>query len=331
MDLARYINGFERLTSSLPSVAQNYGCSKYKFIVDALWSYIRYGATPNEYIGWEFYRLSSIERKKYFTARHCNKYYPKFNPRELSHCFDNKHEANMLFSNFITRDWLYCGKAGLEEIERFIQSHDKIIVKPSNESQGKGVHIYKGESTEQLKATNSLLEDFVIQHPLISKLNNTCVNTVRVYTLKTNTLHRKDEVKRLNLQQIGNTLFLSTVIRVGGQNSEIDNYHAGGVGYPIDIISGIICGAGMDIRGNRYINHPSTNTQAVGMNIPNWEELKQFVYDMNQVVKEARMVAWDIAILENGFDLIEANYGGGPGLLQGPLRKGLKDIIIKNL
>ena len=134
----------------------------------------------------------------------------------------------------------------------------------------------------------------------------------------------------MGLELIGNTLFLATAIRVGGAGSEIDNYHAGGVGYPIDIASGIICGEGVDISGRKHIFHPGSGTQAVGKEIPNWQKLKQYVFELNQVVEKARMIAWDIAVLDDGFDLIEANYGGGPGLMQGPRRKGLKNVITNN-
>ena len=155
-----------------------------------------------------------------------------------------------------------------------------------------------------------------MQHPKISELNPSSVNSIRVYTLQ-----KKDKTP----------LILSASIRVGGRGADVDNYHAGGVGYPIDIESGIVYKPGTGIDGTEYIYHPSTGVKMVGFEIPNWQRLKQFVYDAIMVIPQARLLAWDVAVLENGFEMIEGNYNGDPGFMQAPSKVGKKRIIKKNL
>ncbi len=134
----------------------------------------------------------------------------------------------------------------------------------------------------------------------------------------------------VNRLRLGGVKFLSAAVRVGGKNAEVDNYHAGGVGYPIDINSGVISGAGVTIKGEKVLFHPGSGTKVIGFEIPNWEKLKEFVIMLDRVIPKARLIAWDIAVLEDGFELIEANYQGDPGLMQAPTQTGLKNLIINN-
>lgn len=133
------------------------------------------------------------------------------------------------------------------------------------------------------------------------------------------------------MKRDGQPLILSTSIRVGGKDAVVDNYHAGGVGYPIDIETGIVYKPGSGIDGTEYIYHPSTNFKMVGFEIPMWEQLKQFVYDAMKVIPEDRLIAWNVAILPDGFEMIEGNYQGDPGFMQAPSKVGKKRIINNSL
>lgn len=179
----RYTTAFRRLLVQLEPICKKYGKSRYWFLFDALGAFIRYGVTPNEYIGFSFYKLSTLERKQYYTARHSKRYDKRLLRLDCRDAFENKVETNKMFSKFVHRDWLFAADATLEEVERFLAKHAKIIVKPINMAQGKGVHIYKGESASELKGMGCLLEDFVVQHKDLAVLNPSSVNTIRVYTL----------------------------------------------------------------------------------------------------------------------------------------------------
>ena len=65
----------------------------------------------------------------------------------------------------------------------------------------------------------------------------------------------------------------------------------------------------------------------IGFEVPNWSGLVDFVTKATQVFPTARMIAWDVAILEDGFELIEGNYNGDPGFMQTPSNTGKKREI----
>lgn len=311
----RYRNAYDRLNSQLNVVSQNENRSKIGLYINALWYFIRYGITPNEYLGWNCWRYSKSVIKSFYTARDSARYEKHFNNPASSHLFNNKVDFNTTFSEFVKREWIFTSNSSKMQIAEFIANHKKMVVKPIGLSSGKG--IYTIESTSQWKGDDGfLIEDYIQQHPALSKLNPSSVNSVRVYTLR-----RKN----------GTPSILSASIRVGGEGADVDNYHAGGCGYPIDIETGVIYLPGTDIKGNSYLYHPTTGEKMIGFEIPNWKDLIEFVFKAMEVVPQARLLAWDVAVLQDGFEMIEGNYNGDPGFLQAPSKQGKKLDIIKEL
>lgn len=329
----RYLAAAKRIYNSLTPISKQYNRSKVFFLIDALIGYLRYGITPNEYIGFEFYRRSTLERKRYFTNRDQHRYENKFNDPVAADSFNRKEITNKVFSKYVKRDWIYGGDATVEQIKDFIQSHDKVIVKPVGMSSGRGIFSLnrsKGESYETMlktlniseNAVNSesfkdlLLEEFVIQHDALKECNPSSVNTIRIFTVS--------DTKQ-------NLTILSCCIRVGGSNADVDNYHAGGVAYPIETTTGIIFGAGQNITGEKFIKHPSTGKLMLGFQIPAWDKLLAVVDDLSKIEPRGRMIAWDVAITPTGFELIEANYLPGLIIMQQGIGHGLKPTILAHL
>ena len=315
----RYYQAFSRLKKEFPRIAQKYCVWVGRLYVDAGVSYVRYGVTPNEYLGWRFYELSNLERKRFYTARDSSKWESRFNDPASADLFNKKNLTNQTFRNFISRKWLYAAEASVEEIAEFLKT-GKTIIKPVGLSSGHGIHVAKNDKAEDLVGKEILLEEFVTQHHLLSALNESSVNTIRVYTVK----------QTVNKCKTEGVIFLSASIRVGGNGAEVDNYHSGGVAYPLDTATGIVSGAGTAINGSKVLFHPGSGMKVIGYQIPNWDGLRQYVLDLNRVVEGARLIAWDIAVLEEGFELIEANYNGDPGLMQAPTQEGKKQIILDN-
>lgn len=309
-----YTNGLKRLKETLKPIADFYGKSALFFWRDALFANILYGVTPNQYVGFRFYEKSSLERREFYTFRHYQKTERKLNDPKYYNTFWDKQIFNAVFSEFIHREWLYCSGTEKEQICAFLKKHDKTIVKPTSASSGKGIHVYAGETIEDLIAAKALLEEFVIQHHAMSALNPSSVNTVRIYTILD-----KDHTPHI----------LSASIRVGGMNSEVDNFHQGGVGYPLDLEHGVVMAAGHSIDGKSYLYHPGTNTKIIGFEVPNWTALKEYIFRAAQIIPTARLIAWDVAVLEDGFEMIEGNYNGDPNFMQTPSNKGKRREIKK--
>lgn len=52
--MGKYKDAFGRLQYALDAISERYGCYKLSLYLDAMWANIRYGVTPNEYIGGSF-------------------------------------------------------------------------------------------------------------------------------------------------------------------------------------------------------------------------------------------------------------------------------------
>lgn len=319
MNIQKYKDAYNRLNLQLDPVAKKYKISKMLLIFDAGLAYIRHGASPRDYMNFHFYKLSNRERAKFLTMRRTHKVEKIFNSAAYQKYFNDKHEFNKSFKEFVNRKWLYTKGKSKEEILGFINDFEKVIIKPIELSSGRGIYTLSKnefENSEKLFSTLTdneyLIEEFVQQHASLSEVNPSSVNTVRIYTLI-------DKSARCHI------IFAS--LRAGGAESEVDNFHSGGVGYPLDIETGIIKKVGVDIEGNEYIFHPSTKKMMLGLNIPNWNNLKDFVFQAASKYPESRYIAWDIALLENGFEMIEGNYMGDPGVLQAFDKIGKRNIF----
>lgn len=315
MALSSYTNGLKRLTQTLTPVAEHYGKPKIVFWLDYFWAYVRYGITPNQYIGFRIYEKSGRERAEFYTHRQHKRFEAALNDPKYYDTFWDKEKFNAAFKDFIHRDWLYCPDVTEVDVQRFLDTHAKVMVKPTSASSGKGIHVYKGEeSADELISGKALLEEFVTQHHKMSELNPSSVNTIRVYTIldKNSTPH-----------------ILSASIRVGGVNSEVDNFHSGGVGYPLDVEHGVVMAAGRAITGEKCLYHPGTGAKMIGFEVPNWDGLVEYINRATQVIPTAKMIAWDVAVLEDGFEMIEGNYNGDPNFMQAPSNTGKRRDILK--
>ena len=79
MAISSYTNGLKRLTQTLTPIAERYGKPKVVFWLDYFWSYIRYGITPNQYVGFRIYEKSGRERAEFYTHRQHKEFEKKLN------------------------------------------------------------------------------------------------------------------------------------------------------------------------------------------------------------------------------------------------------------
>lgn len=202
-----------------------------------------------------------------------------------------------------------------EQLKEVIEKESQVVLKQAECSEGgNGVYFLEGKNRfEDLKKISSKTEyDFVVQnllkqHPDIERLHPGSVNTIRVVSLYTE----------------GNTKVYSAAIKVGIGSSRTDNGKSGGIYVGIHP-DGSLKKAGCTTKMQRITRHPDLGYPFEEQRIPSFDKVVSFVQEAHNRVPMFRLVAWDIAIDQQGNPaFIEANYSlGGINELQicnGPL------------
>ena len=288
-------------------VAKKTGKSTCYHLVDFLYSVVMYGVGPIQYSQGYFYKLRSFDREKTYTKQRIYRLCELFNDKQYMHILRNKNEFNDYFKKYVSRDWIYCKTASVQEIEEFISRNERIMVKPVNNSKGRGIYELqkdrKGikDMANSFVGANVVLEEFLIQHPQMC-YGNKSVNTLRIVTV---------------LDREGIVQIIKTNFRCGIGDAIVDNFHAGGVMYPVNNKYGRIEESGLcDSLGDNIFIHPGTNCFMLGREVPFFKEALHMVQDAAVTIPQVRFVGWDVAILETGPELIEGNTRPGEDLME---------------
>ncbi|MBQ7288443.1 MAG: hypothetical protein IJW78_01825 [Clostridia bacterium] len=174
------------------------------------------------------------------------------------------------------------------------------IKKATNSFGGKGVQFISAENSEMFSAFEKAIEniggDIVVQrplkqHPSLSAINESSVNTIRVLSLL-----REDGVK-----------IYSSVLRMGIAGSRVDNASSGGITCGITE-DGTLKEKAFKPSGEVYNVHPTSGLEFGGYSIPSFEKIKELVNKAHPMVPHFKMVSWDFAVNEQGNPImIEAN------------------------
>lgn len=296
------------------------GENKWLLFIDILWCNLRYGTFDEDYIRYEFYKYNERERKRWLTG--CLNYYwmlDKLYDQYAIDVFDNKEKFDIIFKDYIKHDILITQKSSETEIRAFISKHKEVIVKPSGGALGIGIYklsVYETDEINNLirkikKGEHLIIEEVIKQHPKMSILNPTSVNTIRVISM---------------LDKKGEPHILNTVAMLGADKGCVSNTHSGGCLCHVDTETGIIDHLGSNVEGDVFLKHPVTNIVLPGYKIPNWDGLCDYVRKLAKVVPSAKYIGWDIVILDDGYDVIEGNIHPGPGH-QATDKKGRLKII----
>ncbi len=286
------------------------GCGR-RDIIGAAINYAIWGVDPGQYICNEFYKKSHREKRSFMTRAEGERIEKKLRKnctREEFSSIGNKYLFNKTYSQYVHRDYLFSVNSKKEDVLAFIARNKKVLVKELGNTQGKGIRLVQSDdpnldkTVEEIVAGRYVLEEFVRQHPVLQELNPSSVNTIRVGTA----------VDREHKAHI-----VGACLRVGGKDKFVDNFHNGGIAYPIDVKTGIVCGYGRSNTSTQtYMIHPSSQKIVLGLQIPHWEEVKSSVIEAAQRSDKLTFLGWDIAITESGVEFIEANIGQDPQVIQ---------------
>lgn len=213
-----------------------------------------------------------------------------------------KHPGEWLLENISTPEAF--GEAMSTLMEKW--KTDSVFLKPIQGSQGLGViKVFRdqiGDSSERenlhsiISRNSYVLLQTVVQHPQLSVLNPSSLNTMRIDTFR---------------KQGCNAEIISALLRVGGDGNYVDNVSAGGLFVGVDLQNGKLKENAMNlfhgsVKVGLFDTHPINGIRFKGYQVPLFDKVKQVVEQAADYIPPA-LIGWDVAVGEHGPVLIEAN------------------------
>ncbi|TQO21194.1 putative polysaccharide biosynthesis protein [Rhodoglobus vestalii] len=271
-------------------------------LLDMVWCSLVYQAGYLDYEEFEFTVLSRAERRTWITSGNANSIVVKYNQREFRERFFDKPTFNATFDEWLGRDWLDLRTASEADFVEFVRSHDPIMVKVVDSMSGAGIEKHSGAELvdahalyrQLMENRQFLVEAFIQQHPGMSALCPTSVNSLRMITFFDG----------------ADVHVLEAVLRMGN-GADVDNYGRGGMYTVLDEKTGIAPFGAFDKFANTFTEHPQTGTPIIGFQVPLYTEVLSTLDTVARVIPQIPYVGWDIAISPSGPAIIEGNYNTG--------------------
>ncbi|WP_270543501.1 sugar-transfer associated ATP-grasp domain-containing protein [Butyricimonas paravirosa] len=170
------------------------------------------------------------------------------------------------------------------------------VIKPTLEGMwGEGVRLFscengivKDDGSDLSKLLCSYGKNFIVQekveqHPDMSQLNPSSLNTLRVLSYR-----RQNEV-----------VILYTIIRIGRKGKNVDNETAGGINADIDLSSGRIIDCAYGTPKEKKIYKTDNGTLLKNYQIPALNKVLDTVRDLHIRLPYFNLIGWDFAVNQN--------------------------------
>lgn len=139
-----------------------------------------------------------------------------------------------------------------------------------------------------------MIEECIRQSAEMGQWNETSVNTIRIPSFLRD----------------GKFTVIWTRMRMGKKGAIVDNAGAGGIVVNVDPQTGIITSDGIDEEHNHFAKHPGCGLTFKGWQVPCWDDLLKTVEELHRNVFYKHIyVAWDFALTDDGWVVIEGNWG----------------------
>ena len=193
-----------------------------------------------------------------------------------------------------------------KEVLQRIKECDDLIIKPSvGTSQGYGISFLNGEASSESEIyevlekynRNYIVQRVLKQHSTMAMLNEASVNTVRV----------------ISFFYKGEICFLSSILRIGGKKSRVDNVSQGGYQCTINY-DGSLHKMAYAYRDGiaRMVDKTDDGVIFEGITIPGYDEIIRLIEFYAPKMAHFKLLGWDFAIDKNGHPVF-IEYNTLPG------------------
>ena len=287
----------EKLNKLSHDIAARNNKSVFYVKCDMIKNFLRYGIGYTDYLKGDYINLTKEQKKTFVTTKSFYKLLHYLNNPKYDACMSDKLVFNKIFNKYLGREWIDIRTTSLDEFKLFLKGKKTIFAKPPTEFGGHGIEkiVVKeienvSELYEKLKKKKlNLIEDGLVQHKELDKLNPYAVNSFRIVTLV------KD----------GKSYILANALRINVDDAYMRLNE-----------QGIICSRVVDDVANVYEEHPLAKIKFNTVKVPFVKEAFKMALEAALVVPEVRYVGWDFAITENGPVIMEGNEYPSYGLVQ---------------
>ena len=180
------------------------------------------------------------------------------------------------------------------------------------------VEIDRNSVRDRLSKGVYLIQTCVVQHPVMDRIYDKSVNTLRILTILD--------------KETGKAVSVAGEVRFGANGSVVDNLAAGGVAVGIDLKTGQLSEFGICKKGGakRTPSHPDSQIRFANVRIPFVREVVDLAEKLHEKLSSIRVIGWDIAITSDGPVFIEGNDNAeisGLQTVNGGLAKRIKKFL----
>lgn len=208
-----------------------------------------------------------------------------------------------------------------EAVSLAIDFKDECLIKPSIDSgEGRLIKFYTPETIDKEELENDfnelganfIMQAAVKQHEILSKLNPSSLNTIRVVSFFFE----------------GEVHILSCILRVGAPNAKVDNVGAGGYACPIQM-DGQLNTKAVN-RKAEWVEENITGVKFADIKIPEFDKIIETVKFSHTRLAHFKLIGWDMSVDVKGEPVL-IEYNTCPGANQiscGPTFGDLTDRVL---
>lgn len=296
---------YEKLNKLSSDIAKRNNKSKCYVKRDMIKNFIKYGIGYTDYLKGDYINLTEEQKKTYVTTKSFYKMLKYLNDEDYIAVMRDKILFNKVFRDYIKRDFIDLRVATPDDLKKFIKGKKHVFAKPPKDFGGHGIEKIdvsdvKDASILHIDLMNKglyLVEEEIIQHPELDKLNPYAVNSFRIITLvKNNKAYILANALRINIDD---------AIAIGCSDAYMRLNE-----------DGKICSRVVDDVANVYTEHPIAKIKFDTVTVPYVKEAFDMALKAALEVPEVRYVGWDIAITKDGPVIMEGNEYPSYGLVQ---------------
>ncbi len=264
------------------------------------WSYILFDVPYKDYFQCRCDLLPFFKIREIIPLKAQRALYEKFNSAEAHEILCDKFSSYEFFKPFYRREIEIIRDGNdVDAYLKFCEKHSKFLLKPLRLNCGQGIQI-----VERSKSVPSF-EELLVSYPesvLLEELIDPAESLAQFHPASVNTL-------RINTVNYGDSIEVKwPCLRVGRGGSIVDNAGAGGIFGAIDPLTGKIISASDEFH-HTFDVHPDTGIPFAGFEVPLWNEACEMAKQLAGMIPHCHFVGWDFALTDEGWVLVEGNWG----------------------